>query len=54
VVVDTTETAELDVLLQGISAESFDQIGRALKALPQSNIDRSIGNFFFDSGNPRL
>jgi hypothetical protein len=43
--VDMTEAAELDVQLYGISEQSLDLMGHALKSLPQSRSDRSVANF---------
>jgi hypothetical protein len=45
ILVDTTETAELDIELYGISPETANAIARTLRALPQSAADRSVGNF---------
>lgn len=43
--IDTVETAELDIALQGIPEAVVTRIGRSLRQLPQSADDRSQGGF---------
>lgn len=45
IVVDTGLAAELDIELYSIPPQAVLNIGRALKAQPQSSDDRAVGNF---------
>lgn len=45
VVLDTAESAELDVLFHQIPEDVLDRIGTSLGRLPQASSDRAVGNF---------
>lgn len=47
VVVDTTDVAEYDFQLHGISDQQISRIGTLLKATPHSMLDRSVGSIRF-------